>query len=590
MVSVAEDRLDGFSVVICAATAPLFCLISITFIACLPGQAPAQDAVHNDWLGKLVAPISKDFRLHVEGEAPDPTDAYDVYKVQKVEGRRLCVADRTNGLPTWIPDSDVLPLDQAVERFSKQIEADPKDAFAFAMRGLARVELRLALSKKVAIPDPDPALQDYDRAIELDSQNSKLVMMRAAYWDGREDYAKAVEGYQEALKLDPANVTAARLLARMHGKLKDTDLGIKLLNRAIETQPSPILFAERAMVWEDKQDYEKAEADLAEALRIAPRNAIVLNWCANYWSRRGDLAKALNDADKRVELCPMYVGCLLDRASLFLDSKELDKALLDYEKSIDLNPKSPEAYVGRSQVFRERRDYEKSLEDLDRAIAIDPEYAHAFSARGLLFLDKDEIDLAIIAFNRAIAIDPTRDDFFNNRAAAWLSNKEYDKAIADTTAAIRLAPNNIEAYLNHALALQGKGEFEAAIAEFDKAAEMAPKNAAVFRERGRAWGNEGEIEKALVDFEKSVELNPMDGASLHSSRSSSSRARAVRQSARRSRPRDPTRHQASVVFPISRGSQACPRTYRRRPRRLYEGSGARLNRARALYPTFRNSL
>ncbi len=228
-----------------AAKAPLLCLIFIACIACLPGPAPAQDAPHNDWLGKLVAPISKDFRLHVEGEPPDPTDAYEVYKVQKVDGRRLCVADRTNGLPTWIPDSDVLPLDQAVERFSKQIEADPKDAFALAMRGVARLNLRKSIGKAKEAPDPDPVLLDFDKSIELDAQNPQLRILRADYWNSQAVYEKAIADLKAALTIDPKNTPALIALASAYTSKQEPDLAIEFLDRAIAEKPSAGLLAER---------------------------------------------------------------------------------------------------------------------------------------------------------------------------------------------------------------------------------------------------------------------------------------------------------------------------------------------------------
>ena len=60
--------------------------------------------------------------------------------LEHAQGDQVLVTIRSQGLRGWAPASGLVPLNHAETFFSKQIEANPRDAFAFLMRGVVRFE------------------------------------------------------------------------------------------------------------------------------------------------------------------------------------------------------------------------------------------------------------------------------------------------------------------------------------------------------------------------------------------------------------------------------------------------------------------
>lgn len=98
----------------------------------------------------------------------------------------LLVASTTMALPACPasaadPGPDrVAALKEAVRRLSSQIEQNPTDAFNFLRRG--------RLHRKLG--ELDKALEDYDEAIRLDPKNSKAHIDRGNAWDDRRGRGK----------------------------------------------------------------------------------------------------------------------------------------------------------------------------------------------------------------------------------------------------------------------------------------------------------------------------------------------------------------------------------------------------------------
>ena len=87
-----------------------------------------------------------------------PSAAGFVYLVEQSDGNRLLLSDLNEGLRGWTPAGAVVPLDQAESFFSQQIKSNPRNAFAFLMRGVARYEN----------DDLDHAVADLDEALRLE--------------------------------------------------------------------------------------------------------------------------------------------------------------------------------------------------------------------------------------------------------------------------------------------------------------------------------------------------------------------------------------------------------------------------------------
>ena len=118
-------------------------------------------------------------------------------------------AGMSNVLPEWSDAKNA--LDKSRGAYARAIELDPEKAAYYLARG--DIGMRLV--------DPS-SLNDYERAIALDSQNVQLRLRLSRFYRnntfGSRDRRKAIEHAEKALTLDPSNPECHLQLAAVLGK------------------------------------------------------------------------------------------------------------------------------------------------------------------------------------------------------------------------------------------------------------------------------------------------------------------------------------------------------------------------------------
>jgi tetratricopeptide (TPR) repeat protein len=200
-------------------------------------------------------------------------------------------------------------------------------------------------------------------------------------------------------------------------------------------------FIQRALLWIDRGDYDRAIEDLTGAVRRDPRSAPAYETRALVWMAKKEFGIALSDFSDVIQLRPWDFKAYIERGIAWEQSGESDRAIADFSESIRLEPRNPWAYTDRGNARRSKGDFDRAIVDYGSALKIDPDYALAFINRGL----------------------------------AWGAKKEYDRAVSDAGQAIRLDPGNAYAYNDRALFHEGLGDYRRAAADLEKALELAPQ-------------------------------------------------------------------------------------------------------------------
>jgi len=228
-----------------------------------------------------------------------------IYRVEQVSGPWIWIKAETEGVSGWVRAAEVIPYDQAIDHFTNQIRANPRNDSAYISRGL------LWRDRK----EYDIALADFSEAIRLDPGSEVGWINRGNVWSDKKEYDKALADYAEAIRLDPKCAAA---------------------------------YHNRGNAWRAKKEYDKALADYAEAIRLDPKYAVAYHNRGNAWSVKKEYDKALADYAEAIRLDPKYAAAYLNRGNAWNDKKEYDKALADYAEAIRLDPKYAHAYFSQS--------------------------------------------------------------------------------------------------------------------------------------------------------------------------------------------------------------------------------------------------
>ena len=144
-----------------------------------------------------------------------------------------------------------------------------------------------------------------DQAAAAEIQAMKEGSVRKYLQSFKEDLAKAVADYSEAIRLDPKIVDAYRSRGYLYA-------------------------------WDGKLDL--AIADLTEAIRLDGKNIVLRQDRCKMYETKGDIDKAIADQSEIIRLDPKSVAAYEARAALYAKKHDTDKAAADLAEAERLHP------------------------------------------------------------------------------------------------------------------------------------------------------------------------------------------------------------------------------------------------------------
>ncbi len=280
--------------------------------------------------------------------------------------------------------------------------------------------------------------------LPIDGPDSLALIYRvsdkALYWDWDEnpggefwvrDYREFLKAATSPLPVHPCDQGDPEPFYDRAGAyyLKgDYDRAIQDYDQAIRLDPSfALAFSSRGLAYYKKGDYDRAIQDFDQAIRLNPDYALAFASRGEAYDKKGDRDRAMQDYDQAIQLDPNDSMTFNNRGCTYFTKGKYDRAIQDYVQAIRLDPSNSLAFGNRASAYGEKGEYDRAFQDFDQAIRLDPNYAEAFYNRGSVELKIGDYNRAILDFDQAIRLKPNYSEAIYRRGLAYSQKGNYDR-------------------------------------------------------------------------------------------------------------------------------------------------------------------
>jgi tetratricopeptide (TPR) repeat protein len=391
---------------------------------------------------------------------------------------------------------DAGKFDEAIADFDRVIALDPKDAWALADRGVARVWKR----------DFGTAQKDLAAAEAIDPNNLVLLRGRALEAELKGNYESAAELYSKSLEREPESAFVLghralvyRALDQDQKALADSDQALKKLPSWVELR----LMRASILLAEGKRDDVAQEAELM--MKENPQSESAFVAAGKIYGRIDRRSDAMKAFDRALAIKPdAYV--YINRAEA-RPRTDRGGRIADLEQSLKLDPKNPDALAEKAELLAASGDFQQAAELYDRAAKDAPDNSplKVLSAAAMYRSGRTaEAEKTLAAFEGAAK---TSADFNSLCWSKATNGILLESALANCRRAVKLAPNSA-AYLDSlGFVLLRLDKLDESIQAYTAAISKRNQSASRMG-RAIAYARKRDKEHAEADRTEALKLDP----------------------------------------------------------------------------------
>ena len=290
-------------------------------------------------------------------------------------------------------------LDKAQEFIDNAIKIDPKQAEAYAFRGLIFYEKGNFIE----------ALSDIKQALILKPHLLELLNLLSIIRYKTGDIRGAIEAIEQLLKYIPQKRQKTHYLIKLaeyRVAVSDIESAIEAFEAVLEIEPNRVDIYKRVAILlnQNADNSDKVIEYYKKALTIEPNEFEILNNIAVKYVAKDEIKLAIENYNKALAINPTAIKVYDNLAILLIKEKRFDKAFEILEKALSIEPNSFDIYMQLGQYFREIDNLEQSIAHYQKAISLNQKSPMGYYKIGITYMIKGDLDNAVSYFHNSLEL------------------------------------------------------------------------------------------------------------------------------------------------------------------------------------------
>ncbi len=416
-------------------------------------------------------------------------------------------------------------LQGALEDLNRALELEPENIELYCFRG----------DLKIKMGDRSAGFKDFEKAMEIEPDSPKVHFARAMaytlgndgkFWSEGADFDAAIGDYSRLIELLPDNPLPYyyRGMCRISSPNYPDTYAIDDFNKVLDINPNFVdALTNRGIAKYNLGNYPGAYADLHQAIEIEPRYDVAYFWRAKVKAhiKKFKRQDRLNDISKAIELAPNKAQYYQLRALIYSTNElkhiyqvgcDLDKSIADYDRAIELRPDDPFLWMKRGRAKEHAGYYVMDyLPDFDEAVRLDSENIDALKERAGGRMMLADFKGAKKDYERVLEINPEEKFVAGDiQMADYFAEKWGQSDILRNMHESRIYEDAGRRRLKH-------GDYEGSIEACTEALKHNPKSHDALHDRATCYQEDpiaiatdriGTMKKAIADYDRLIELSP----------------------------------------------------------------------------------
>lgn len=429
-------------------------------------------------------------------------------------------------------------LKAADEKIDRLIQQNPRESNFYNLRALSKV-----LSKEYT-----PAIQSYQKAIELAPKNIKSRLGLATVFLLAEDYTQAKQAANGALSINSKSAHAYLILAEVaykENRLQDVESSLLTAQKEIwGLKKQEIIIANNLVKFYVRQKQpQKALSVAQDIIKRYPDDSSALSLLARTQIYNKKTEQAIPTLEKLINQESKDSRHRILLAKLLLNQPGKKPQILKLLTEVSsIAPDNAQVQVQKTIILTQLKDFPEALRTTKKVKQLAPDTGMAEALEGDIYLAERQMALALTAFQKSYQIKPNNKtlgviikimisqgkqsesiDFLNrelnknpkNFTAHFLIGNIYQQqnnnreAEKHYQAILTEQPDNV-LILNNMAWIYHLDNNPKALALAERAYQKAPKSAAIADTYAVILVKRGDLAKSLKIFEKAGKLAPQN--------------------------------------------------------------------------------